>query len=169
LTAFVIRNHTNIILDPAAGGGSFLASAYARKRMLGATHSDALAEVWGCELSSFTAELSTVTLATADPSAPSAYPRVVLMDFFELRPGMKTKLEIPGEGALTIPEQYDGIVGNPPYISYRHQTNQTNVLKALLDLPKDIVLPKLSGKSDEYTTDQRSLTNTEQQRTALEP
>jgi hypothetical protein len=150
LTTFVVDRHTDLILDPAAGGGSFLASAYALKRMKGATHSDALAEVWGCELSSFAAELSTVTLATSDPSAPSAYPRVILMDFFDMRPGMKTTLVIPGKGPAKVPKQFDGIVGNPPYISYRHQTNQAKVLEALNDLPAEIVLPKLSGKSDEY-------------------
>lgn len=151
LTAFAIRDHADLVLDPAAGGGSFLASAYSRKKAMGATHSDALAEVWGCELSSFAAELTTVTLATADPNAPSAYPRVLLMDFFEMRPGMRTALEIPGlPGKLKVPKGFDAVVGNPPYISYRHQTNQETVLKAFDDFPNALALPKMSGKSDEF-------------------
>lgn len=151
ITAFAIRKHSDVLLDPASGGGSFLASAYARKRQMGATHVDALAEIWGCEITSFAAELATVTLATADTTAASAYPRVLLMDFFVMRPGMKTGLEIPGiHGKLKIPKVFDAIVGNPPYISYRHQTNQEQVLKALGALPAEISLPKLSGKSDEY-------------------
>ena len=151
ITTFSVPNKTSTVLDPAAGGGSFLRSAYGRKRDLQATHVDALAEVWGCEISSFAAELSTVTLATADATAPSSYPRVVITDFFDLRPGQATSLEIPGAGApLQVPLEFDAVVGNPPYISYRHQTNQERVLKALSDLPHEITLPKLSGKSDEY-------------------
>lgn len=151
LTAYSIVAKGDVVLDPAAGGGSFLRSAYGRKRALGATHHDALAQVWGCELSSFAAELSTVTLATADPSEPSAYPRVVVTDFFDLRPKAKTKLELPDvAGPLKLPEYFDAVVGNPPYIAYRYQTNQAKILKALGDLPHEVALPRLSGKSDEY-------------------
>lgn len=151
LTTFAIQSNTDTALDPACGGGSFLASTYTRKRMFGATHEESLADIWGCEITSFAAELATVTLATADTTAPSAYPRVLLKDFFEIRPGLTTALEIPGEsGKLKIPKAFDAIVGNPPYISYRHQTNQEQVLKALATMPEHIHLPKLSGKSDEY-------------------
>lgn len=151
LATFAVRSKTDAVLDPAAGGGSFLRSAYGRKRELRATHRDALAEVWGCELSSFAAELSTVTLATADPAEPSAYPRVVVMDFFDLRPKLKTKLHVPDvAGPLRVPAHFDAVIGNPPYISYRHQTNQQAILRALSDLPDNITLPRLSGKSDEY-------------------
>jgi hypothetical protein len=151
LVTFAVSTANDQVLDPAAGGGSFLRSAYGRKRALGSTHADALAEVWGTELSAFAAELSTVTLATADTTAPSAYPRVMIMDFFDVRPGLKTSLEIPGvRGLLKIPKLFDAVVGNPPYVSYRHQHNQTKVINALSDLPSEMRLPKLSGKSDEY-------------------
>lgn len=150
LTAFAVRDPKDLILDPATGGGSFLRSAYARKRALGATHERTLADIWGCEITAFAAELSTVTLATSDTHQAAAYPRVLLRDFFELRPGLETPLEIPGVlGRLTVPLIFDAVVGNPPYISYRHITNQNAILNALAS-DTHLVLPKFSGKSDAY-------------------
>lgn len=150
LTGFGIRNPNDLVLDPATGGGSFLRSAYARKRAIGATHAGALAEIWGCEVTAFAAELSTITLATADTHEAAAYPRVLLRDFFELRPGLETPLEIPGElGRLTVPDAFDAVVGNPPYISYRHIGNLNHIVNALVR-DEHLVLPKFSGKSDAY-------------------
>jgi len=151
LVTYGIEAADDCVLDPAAGGGSFLRSAYKRKRDLGHAHQDALSSIWAFEITAFAAELSTLTLATADPSAPAAYPRVILRDFFEARPGLMTELRIPGDSSpLTIPERFDAIIGNPPYISYRRQTNQTLVLRALAELPEAIELPRFSGKSDAY-------------------
>lgn len=65
LTIFAIRDPGDLVLDPATGGGSFLRSAYHRKRALGENHASALATIWGCEITAFAAELSTVTLATS--------------------------------------------------------------------------------------------------------
>jgi len=64
---------------------------------------------------------------------------------------MTTELQIPGiPGQIAVPKQFDAVIGNPPYISYRHQTNQKAVLRAMRRLPKTIRLPAFSGKSDEY-------------------
>jgi hypothetical protein len=150
LTTFAIRDPNDLILDPATGGGSFLRSAYARKRSLGATHERSLADIWGCEITAFAAELSTVTLATTDIHEAAAYPRVLLQDFFEIRPGMETPLEIPGIlGRLVVPSAFEAVIGNPPYISYRHITNQDAIINALAS-DTDLKLPKFSGKSDAY-------------------
>jgi hypothetical protein len=150
LTAFAIRDPNDLVLDPATGGGSFLRSAYARKRDFGANHERSLADIWGCEITAFAAELSTVTLATSDTHEAAAYPRVLLRDFFELRPGLETPLEIPGVlGRLTVPLAFDAVIGNPPYISYRHITNQDTIVNALAS-DTDLALPKFSGKSDAY-------------------
>ncbi len=151
LTAFAIRTSADSVLDPACGAGSFLRSAYQRKRDLGETHDEALGEVWGFDIASFAAELATISLATADAYEPAAYPRVLLTDFFEAFPKLTTQLQIPGTaGALHIPPAFDCVVGNPPYISYRRQTNQKAVLRALSKMPRDIPMPAFSGKSDEY-------------------
>jgi hypothetical protein len=151
LVTFAVTQPADLVLDPAAGGGSFVRSAYHRKRALGDTHEDALAATWGLEITGFAAELSTISLATADTREAAAYPRVLLTDFFDVRPGLVTQLEVPGEGEkLRVPTAFDAIVGNPPYISYRHQKNQAKVLNALAELPNDIELPKFTGKSDAY-------------------
>jgi hypothetical protein len=151
LVTFAVRQPGDRVLDPAAGGGSFLRSVYDRERALGNTHDGALASIWGCEITAFAAELSTVTLATSDPTEAAAYPRVLLTDFFDIRPGISTELEIPGfPGKLRVPESFDAVVGNPPYISYRRQTNQQTVIRALASSPDNIVLPRFSGKSDAY-------------------
>lgn len=151
LTTFAVRNPADSVLDPATGGGSFLRSAYTRKRALGANHERTLADLWGCEITAFAAVLSTVTLATADVREPAAYPRILLSDFFALKPSLVTSLEIPGElGKLTVPARFDAVVGNPPYISYRHITNQRAILNAIATAEENITYPKFSGKSDEY-------------------
>jgi hypothetical protein len=151
LTTHAVRTPGDLVLDPSTGGGSFLRSAYMRKRALGATHQRSLADLWGCEITAFAALLSTVTLATADVTEPAAYPRVILSDFFAVRPGLVTNLEIPGEvGNLTFPQRFDAVVGNPPYISYRHLTNQSAILNALAVPDETIRYPKFSGKSDAY-------------------
>ena len=151
LTTFAIRNPGELVLDPATGGGSFLRSAYHRKRALGENHSSTLATTWGCEITAFAAELSTVTLATSDTHEPAAYPRVLLRDFFDLRPGLETDLEIPGElGKLTIPDSFDAVIGNPPYISYRRLTNQPKMVNALASIGEGVSLPRFTGKSDAY-------------------
>jgi hypothetical protein len=151
LVAYAIRNPGDSVLDPASGAGSFLRSGYRRKRALGESHEGALADVWGFEIAAFAAELSTITLVTSETAEPAAYPRVMLMDFFDARPGMRTELQIPDEqGSLCIPPSFDAIVGNPPYISYRRQTNQGKVINALATLPRSYELPRFTGKSDAY-------------------
>ena len=147
LNTFALRQPGELVLDPATGGGSFLRSAYLRKRALGEDHTSALSTLYGCEITAFAAELSTVTLATSDPGEPAAYPRVLLRDFFDLRPGMVTELKIPGEPSqLSIPTTFDAIIGNPPYISYRRLSNQKKILNALASAPVEITLPRFYGQ-----------------------
>jgi SAM-dependent methyltransferase len=151
LVAYAIPEPGSLVLDPATGGGSFLRAAYNRKTALGDSHEQALAEIWGCEIAAFAAELSTIMLATANTREPAAYPRVILRDFFDVQPDLKTELQIPGEaGELRFPAEFDAVIGNPPYISYRHQTNQRAVARALRKLARTLPLPLFSGKSDEY-------------------
>jgi hypothetical protein len=151
LVTFAIRDASDVALDPASGGGSFARSLYSRKTALGDTHDQALAEIWGFEIAVFAAELTTITLATADVHKPAAYPRVLLRDFFSVRPGESTELQIPGEpGTVQLPKTFDAVVGNPPYISYRRLTNQAVIEQALIDMAATFPLPDFSGKSDAY-------------------
>ena len=152
LTTFAVREPSDIVLDPAAGGGSFLTAAYQRKRDLGEEHDNSLARVWGIERTAFAAELSTVSLAVADAKAAAAYPRVALADFFDIRPGHSVPLDIPDEEGLAIaPTNVDAVIGNPPYISYRRIDNQDKIVNALAAAPKEISLPRFSGKSDIFS------------------
>lgn len=151
LVTYAVRNAADRVLDPAAGGGSFLRSAYIRKTALGDFHHTALESTWGCEITAFAAELSTITLATANTEAPAAYPRVVLRDFFMLQPDQVTDLDIPdSEEDIAIPKSYDAVVGNPPYISYRRITNHSAILQSLKRRKGRLKYPRFSGKSDEY-------------------
>lgn len=151
LTTFAIREPSDLVLDPASGGGSFAVSAYRRKRLLGDNHEQSLAETWAFEITVGAAELTTVSLVTADTAEPAAYPRVLLRDFFRITPGMRTELQIPSEPEqLRVPKAFDAVIGNPPYISYRRQTNQDAVASALRKMPANIPLPYFSGKSDEF-------------------
>jgi hypothetical protein len=64
---------------------------------------------------------------------------------------LKTELQIPGEPEqLRVPKAFDAVVGNPPYISYRRQTNQDAVASALRKMPAKLPMPYFSGKSDEF-------------------
>lgn len=151
LTTFAIRQPGDTAMDPAGGGGSFARSLYHRKRAFGDTHEQALSEIWAFDIAAFAAELTTITLATADTVEPAAYPRVLLRDFFSVEPGMKTELQIPGEsGTLSVPVSFDAIVGNPPYISYRRQTNQPTIEDALVKASQHLAFPSFTGKSDAY-------------------
>lgn len=151
LTTFAVREPKDLVLDPASGGGSFAVSAYRRKRLLGDNHEQSLAETWAFEITVGAAELTTISLVTADTTEPAAYPRVLLRDFFRVTPGSKTELQIPDEPEqLRVPKAFDAVIGNPPYISYRRQTNQDAVASALRKMAPRIPLPYFSGKSDEF-------------------
>jgi N-6 DNA methylase len=151
LGTFAVRDHRDAVLDPACGGGSFLRSAYARKRAMGSTHEDALADIWGCEITTFAAQLASIALGTADAEAPAAYPRIILRDFFTLRPGGVSHLSIPGEAESRIPVAVDAVIGNPPYISYRHVQNHARIIQALgWARRQGTSFPEFSGKSDAY-------------------
>jgi hypothetical protein len=151
LVTFAVREPGDRVLDPASGGGSFMRSVYNRKRDLGDTHGQALEEIWAFEIAAFAAELTTITLATADTYEPAAYPRVLLRDFFSVEPGMATEMQIPGiDGTIHVPTSFHAIVGNPPYISYRRQTNQPVIEKALEKASRNLALPAFSGKSDAF-------------------
>jgi hypothetical protein len=66
-------------------------------------------------------------------------------------PDSKTELQIPGEPEqLRVPKAFDAVIGNPPYISYRRQTNQDAVASALRKMAPKLPMPYFSGKSDEF-------------------
>ena len=152
VTAYAIQDASDVVMDPASGGGTFLTMAYARKRSLGAPHEEALEEVYGVELADFAASLSTLVLALSDPAARAAYPREIQSDFFRLQPNGPTRVDIPGFGPLHAPSQVDAIVGNPPYIRFESRTPEERAeIRRLLSnnySRQDVAYPDFTGKAD---------------------
>jgi hypothetical protein len=113
-----------LVLDPAAGGGTFLVRGYVRKQILrpDEPHQQLLAELAGCDISAFAASLATVSLAARDLSYDQNYPRIHAGSFFRLQPG-GAFMQIPtlgGDHKLVTVDDVDAVVSNPPYIAARH-------------------------------------------------
>ncbi|MEO3757304.1 N-6 DNA methylase [Mycobacterium sp. B14F4] len=152
IATYSIRNAADTIMDPACGGGTFLTMAYARKRALGSTHEQSLSEVYGVEIADFAASLSSLVLALSDPSARSAYPRVIQEDFFGVTPGSATDLTFPGTGELKAPGNLNAVIGNPPYIRFENRTPEERAeiqqLFAARFVRREVAYPNFTGKAD---------------------
>lgn len=152
ISAYVVRDAGDVILDPASGAGTFVAMCYSRKRALGSDHARALAETYAIELADFAASLTGLNLTLADSSAESAYPRVIRSDFFRTRPGATDGLQLPDAGPVPFPEQIDGVVGNPPYVRFENRSPQErlDILRFLQSHYQKTGLPypDFTGKAD---------------------
>lgn len=152
ISAYVVRDASDVILDPASGAGTFVAMCYSRKRALGSDHARALAETYAIELADFAASLTGLNLTLADSTAESAYPRVFRSDFFKTRPGGAGGLALPDVGPVPFPERIDGIVGNPPYVRFenRSQQERLEILRFLQDQYRKTGMPypDFTGKAD---------------------
>lgn len=125
MLSFALRDGEGNVLDPAAGGGTFLVRAYARKKALkpDKSHEECLAELFGLDVSRFVATIATVNLAIRQLEFQNNYPRVATKSFFRIAPGdelmqlpLTDESAAPGEMAtVTLPAMH-AVVGNPPYI-----------------------------------------------------
>ncbi len=132
--AFCIRHAEDIMLDPAAGSGSFVVRGYHRKAWLkpdarlrhaSVSHQDWLRQIYAVDVSLFAAHLCTLNLAARDIQYEENYPRVRRGNFFEVaadvakgRPFCLLPEGAHGErhpGPVELPP-LDAIVGNPPYV-----------------------------------------------------
>ena len=152
VAAYAIHDAADVVMDPAAGAGTFATISYDRKRALGSTHEDALAEVYAVEIADFAASLTGLSLALADTSAPSAYPRVVKSDFFALVPGGPTGLSLPDAPNVHMPQAIDAVVGNPPYVRFESRSpDERAEIHAVLAgrfAREGIAFPDFTGKAD---------------------
>lgn len=127
MLSLAIPDGEGVIMDPAAGGGTFLVRGYARKQVAdpGKTHQQLLSELVGTDQSAFAASISTISLASRDLSLSDNYPRIRSSSFFRLRNGSPW-MKLPGHattnsgelisgGELSIPP-VSAVVCNPPYI-----------------------------------------------------
>jgi type I restriction-modification system DNA methylase subunit len=123
ITTFCVRSISDKVLDPTCGTGTFLIRAYDRLRNSGEKdHNKLLSQIWGIDIAHFPAELATINLYRQNIENYANFPRVISKDFFEVKPGDTFKFPPPkptGGPDFMIDEtmpQFDGIVGNFPYI-----------------------------------------------------
>ncbi|MFZ3136510.1 MAG: N-6 DNA methylase [Thermodesulfovibrionales bacterium] len=169
ITTFCVRSVSDKVLDPTCGTGTFLIRAYDRLRNAGEKdHKKLLSQLWGIDIAHFPAELATINLYRQNIEDYANFPRVISKDFFEVKTGDIYKFPPPkptGEPDFMIDEtipQFDGIVGNFPYIRQelieKRIKGYKNTLEKVLfqdwraDYPElfDDGQLKLSGQADIY-------------------
>jgi type I restriction-modification system DNA methylase subunit len=169
INAFCVRSKDDKILDPTCGTGTFLIRAYDRKKILGErNHKNLISNLWGIDVAKFPAELATINLYRHDLSDYANFPMIVRRDFFEVKPQQIFEFPPPKPGLEPQPmipyqlPQFDGIVGNFPYIRQELIEKQIKgykkkIEKTILDDWKDDYHElfdngdtKLSGQADIY-------------------
>ena len=171
INAFCIREAKDKILDPTCGSGTFLTRAYNRLQSLGEhDHKKLLTQLWGVDIAHFPSELATINLYRQNLNDYANFPRIVRQDFFEVKPGQTFKFPPPKAGPEikhieeAIP-QFDGIIGNFPYIrqeliekadpTYKSKlikVHQNDWIKDYPDFFDKNHSPKLSGQADIYAS-----------------
>ena len=125
IIGFVADDAQGFYLDPTCGSGTFLNRLYSRLRWLSsyeATHKTILEKLWGIDIAHFPAELATINLFRQNVKDFSNFPRIIVRDFFKVRPGQRFSfppLKITGTDYRKIEVElptFHGIVGNFPYI-----------------------------------------------------
>lgn len=117
MTAWAVESPDDLVVDFCAGGGTFLVEAYNKLR-LEKPHEAVLEQVFGNDLDSFAAHLSTVNLATRDVYKGHNFPAVSNRDALAIRPGDAAVDVTPNVGEpyrLDYPERFEVVLGNPPY------------------------------------------------------
>lgn len=125
INGFCIQTPDALVADFGCGAGTFLVRAYARLRLMAPskTHSEAIRQIYGVDISKFAALLSAINLAIRELEYVDNHPRVLCRDFFETFPGEPLALMGRAHGVSTLSNQgltveippLDAVVGNPPY------------------------------------------------------
>ena len=125
ILAFCIRQRDDKVLDPTCGTGTFLLRAYNKKMShLGLVeHKQLLPQIWGVDIAHFPAELATINLFRQNLSDYANFPRIIVKDFFEVKPGDTFDFPPPkadlSSGFTKIKDpipQFETVVGNFPFI-----------------------------------------------------
>jgi len=139
-----IRTPDDKVLDPGCGSGTFLIEAYKRLfelktgRKYGEfypseeLHEKILSQLYAFDINPFAAQLTAMNLSMMNTKVPSKNVNVVVTDYFAVVPGMKmptpymiktSKGEMRGE--IEIPNEFDCVVGNPPYTRWTEVPTET--------------------------------------------
>jgi len=125
IVAFCVRTKNDNVLDPTCGTGTFLMRAYDRLKYLWATrvkHRQLLPQLWGVDIAPFPAELATINLYRQNLDDYDNFPRILMKDFFDVKPGQVFEFPPPKpseDGGFKIKEElpvFNGAIGNFPYI-----------------------------------------------------
>lgn len=164
IVKWAVRNHKDVVLDPAVGSGTFLVKAYQRLMELksehyrkakdpkgsGEIHKEILSQLYADDINPFPAHLTSMNLAMRDVRYPTSEMNVIVDDFFNLRSKMKvlaTYLVKTPKGEIKkhikIPT-FDVVVANPPYTRWVEIPDKTqkSINKSIGELLKKY---KLSG------------------------
>ena len=125
IIGFVVHDENAFYIDPTCGSGTFLNRLYSRLRWRSAyraTHGQLLEKIWGIDIAHFPAELATINLFRQNVRELDNFPRIVVKDFFDIRPNQTLafpplKADAPNYNKIQVPlPAFEGIVGNFPYI-----------------------------------------------------
>ena len=164
IVKWAVRNHKDVILDPAVGSGTFLVKAYQRlmelkskkyrrtaeQRNSGVIHKENISQLYADDFNPFPAHLTSVNLAMRDVRYPTSEMNIIVEDFFNLRSRMNVlasyvvktpKGEIRRH--IKIPA-FDVVVANPPYTRWVEIPDKTkkSIISSIGKLLKKY---KLSG------------------------
>jgi len=151
IVRWAVRSPDDRVLDPGCGSGTFLVEAYRRlaelklkrpfrdvKYVRSDVHRQILDQLVGVDVNEFPAHLTAVNLAMRDPRVPSSNIRVVVADFFLVKPGQERLVGYrvkTAEGEREVKavfKDFDAVVGNPPYTRWTEVPGETQdeVLRA---------------------------------------
>ncbi|MCK5117422.1 MAG: N-6 DNA methylase [Candidatus Aegiribacteria sp.] len=141
------------VLDPACGSGGFLVDAYARLKELnpGFSHQAILEQIHGIDINRFPAHLTAINLALRNLNSATHTVNIEVGDFFNvdaLQGRFYTQhAGVSGEDAriTSFPQNFDAIVGNPPYIRQEQIANKRLARNHLGNMNVD-----LNRRSDIY-------------------
>lgn len=136
----IVDSKSETVLDPACGSGTFLREIYKRLEELYIAsgdrknlHSKILSQIWGNEINQFPAQLSMINLALMKIKQITELVGIVVNDFFKLSPllqWMVKSLDLRTGDPIShiLPQKFDLIIGNPPYIR-QEQINNIDLIK----------------------------------------
>ncbi len=125
IIGFVVQSPKGHYLDPTCGSGTFLNRLYSRIKWqanYSKPHIDLLSQIWGIDIAKFPAELATINLFRQDIGNYTNFPRVKVLDFFDVSPGQELEFRLPKSrhGHPTTRQvklpKFAGMAGNFPFI-----------------------------------------------------